>query len=102
MVDFARQYEQIREEVLAAIEQVCKSQHFILGSEVASFEQRVAGFTGATAAIGCASGTDAIFLALAAANIGPGDEVLTTPFSFFATASSITRVGARPIFADVD
>jgi dTDP-4-amino-4,6-dideoxygalactose transaminase len=102
MVDFARQYEQIRSAVLAAIERVCSSQQFILGDEVASFERRVAGFTGSKAAVGCASGTDAIFLALAAANVGAGDEVLTTPFSFFATASSITRVGARPIFADID
>ncbi len=102
MLDLSRQYSAIREEVLAAIERVCDSQQYILGSEVAEFEKRVAEFTGAQAAVGCASGTDAIFLALAAANIGPGDEVLTTPFSFFATASSITRVGARPVFADVD
>jgi dTDP-4-amino-4,6-dideoxygalactose transaminase len=101
MLDFSRQYAQIRDEVLAAIERVCDSQHYILGSAVTEFEQRTAEFIGATA-VGCASGTDAIFLALAAARIGPGDEVLTTPFSFFATASSITRVGARPVFADVD
>jgi dTDP-4-amino-4,6-dideoxygalactose transaminase len=102
MLDFSRQYAQIRDEVLAAIEQVCDSQHYILGGAVAEFEQRTAEFLGVKATVGCASGTDAIFLALAAAKIGPGAEVLTTPFSFFATASSITRVGARPIFADVD
>ena len=101
MLDFSRQYAQIRNEVLAAIGRVCDSQQYILGSAVTEFERRAAEFIGATA-VGCASGTDAIFLALAAARIGPGDEVLTTPFSFFATASSITRVGARPIFADVD
>src|SRR2546423_13952689 len=102
MLDFSRQYQQIREEVLAAIEGVCSSQQYILGSEVANFEKRAAEFLGARSAVGCASGTDAIFLALAAAKVGPGDEVLTTPFSFFATASSIIRVGARPIFADID
>ncbi len=102
MLDLARQYSKIRQEVLAAIERVSDSQQYILGSEVEEFEKRVSEFTGAGAAIGCASGTDAIFLALAAAKIGPGDEVLTTPFSFFATVSSIIRVGARPLFADVD
>jgi dTDP-4-amino-4,6-dideoxygalactose transaminase len=102
MLDFSRQYAQIRDEVLGAIEKVCDSQQYILGSAVTDFEQRAAKFLGTEAAVGCASGTDAIFLALAAARIGPGDEVLTTPFSFFATASSITRVGARPIFADID
>ena len=102
MLDFSRQYAQIRDEVLAAIEKVCDSQQYILGRAVTEFEQRAAEFLGTEAAVGCASGTDAIFLALAAAKVGPGDEVLTTPFSFFATASSITRVGARPIFADVD
>src|SRR5215813_1587312 len=101
MLDFSRQYAQIRDEVLAAIERVCDSQQYILGSAVTEFEQRASEFLGATT-VGCASGTDAIFLALAAARIGPGDEVLTTPFSFFATGSSITRVGARPIFADID
>jgi dTDP-4-amino-4,6-dideoxygalactose transaminase len=101
MLDFSRQYAQIRDEVLAAIERVCDSQQYILGSAVTEFEQRASEFLGSTT-VGCASGTDAIFLALAAARIGPGDEVLTTPFSFFASASSITRVGARPIFADID
>src|SRR5438874_665865 len=102
MLDFSRQYAQIRDEVLAAIKRVCDSQQYILGSAVTEFERRAAEFIGAKATVSCASGTDAIFLALAAAKIGPGDEVLTTPFSFFATASSITRVGARPIFADID
>ena len=102
MLDFSRQYAQIRDEVLAAIAGVCDSQQYILGNAVTEFERRAAEFIGAKATVGCASGTDAIFLALAAAKVGPGDEVLTTPFSFFATASSITRVGARPIFADID
>ena len=101
LLDLARQYEQIREPVLAAIERVCSSQHFILGSEVDALEQELTEFTGAKAAVACASGTDALWLALLALGIKPGDAVITTPFSFFASASSIARVGARPIFADV-
>lgn len=102
MLDLQRQYAQIREPVLAAIERVCDSQHFILGAEVEAFEREVAAFTGSTAAVGCASGTDALWLALAAAGIQPGDAVITTAFSFFASASAIVRAGARPVFADVD
>ncbi|MCL2660226.1 MAG: DegT/DnrJ/EryC1/StrS family aminotransferase [Acidobacteriaceae bacterium] len=102
MLDFSRQYAGIREEVLAAIVKVCDSQRFILGPEVQSFEKSVAGFCRTSHAVGCASGTDALWLAMAAAKIGPGDAVITTPFSFFATVSSILRVGARPILADID
>lgn len=102
VADFSRQYAQIREEVLAAIENVCAGQHFILGEEVRRFEASAAQFCGAAQGIGCASGTDALWLAMAAAEIGPGDAVLTTPFSFFSTVSSILRVGARPILADID
>ena len=102
LLDLSRQYATLRKEVLAAVEAVCDSQHYILGPAVSDFETRAAKFLGANFCIGCASGTDAIFLALAAAGIGPGDEVVTTPFSFFATASSITRIGARPVFADID
>ncbi|MGC9292314.1 MAG: DegT/DnrJ/EryC1/StrS family aminotransferase [Acidobacteriaceae bacterium] len=101
VVDFQRQYQQIREEVLAALERVCASQHFILGEEVRQFEAQAAALCGVDHAIGCASGTDALWLALAAAGIGPGDRVLTTPFSFFATVSSILRCGARPVLADI-
>lgn len=102
LLDLSRQYSALREELLAAIEAVCDSQQFILGPAVNDFETRAARFLGANFCVGCASGTDAIFLALAAAGIGPGDEVVTTPFSFFATASSITRIGARPLFADIN
>lgn len=102
LLDLSRQYASVRAEVLAAVDAVCDSQHYILGEAVTNFETAAAQFLGAKACIGCASGTDAIFLALAAAGIGAGDEVVTTPFSFFATASSITRVGARPVFADID
>jgi dTDP-4-amino-4,6-dideoxygalactose transaminase len=81
---------------------VCASQHFVLGKEVESLEKELAAFTGAAAAVGCASGTDALWLALVAAGVKPGDAVITTTFSFFASASAIVRAGARPIFVDID
>ena len=102
VLDLSRQYAAIRGEVLAAIERVCASQLFILGPEVGALEGEVAAFTGSKAAIGCASGTDALWLALVAAGVRPGDRVITTPFSFFASASSIVRAGAEPVFVDVD
>jgi dTDP-4-amino-4,6-dideoxygalactose transaminase len=102
LLDLHRQYVTIREQVLAAVERVCASQHFILGSEVEALEQEIAALTGAAAAVGCASGTDALWLALVAAGVGPGDSVITTAFSFFASASAIERAGARPVFIDVD
>src|SRR5271154_2266503 len=102
MLDLQRQYEQVRVEVLAAVGRVCASQHYILGPEVEAFERELADFCGAADAVGCASGTDALWLALAAAGVQPGDQVLTTPFSFFASASAIVRAGARPLFADID
>ncbi len=102
MLDFSREFAEIREEVLAAIAAVCESQRFILGPEVARFEQAAAAACGVPFAIGCASGTDALWLALAALKIGPGDAVITTPFSFFATVSSILRAGAKPVLADID
>jgi dTDP-4-amino-4,6-dideoxygalactose transaminase len=102
MLDLSRQYASIREEVLAAVTRVCDSQRYILGDEVAVFEREFAALCGAADAVGCASGTDGLWLALAAAGVGPGDSVITTPFSFFATASSILRAGAKPVFVDVD
>jgi dTDP-4-amino-4,6-dideoxygalactose transaminase len=102
MLDFSRQFTALRPELLAAIEAVCLSQHFILGPQVAAFEQAAATACTVPHAIGCASGTDAIWLALAAANVGPGDAVITTPFSFFASVSAILRCGATPLLADVD
>jgi dTDP-4-amino-4,6-dideoxygalactose transaminase len=102
MLDLRRQYERLKPEVLSAVERVCSSQHYILGSEVEAFERELAAFCGAADAVGCASGTDALWLALAAAGVQPGDMVLTTPFSFFASASAIVRCGARPVFADID
>ena len=102
MLDFQREYADLRTEVLAAIEEVCSSQRFILGPQVERFEKAAAMACGAAHAIGCASGTDALWLALAALEIGPGDAVITTPFSFFATVSSILRAGAQPLLADID
>jgi dTDP-4-amino-4,6-dideoxygalactose transaminase len=102
MLDLQRQYEQVRAEVLAAVGRVCASQHYILGAEVEALERELAEFCGARDAVGCASGTDALWLALAAAGVQAGDQVLTTPFSFFASASAIVRAGARPVFADID
>ena len=102
LLDLRRQYEQIHEEVLAAVERVCASQHFVLGAEVEALEREVAAFTGASAAVGCASGTDALWLALLAAEVQPGDAVVTTAFSFFASASAIVRAAARPVLVDVD
>src|SRR6266851_3061288 len=102
LLDLSRQYAAIRREVLAAIERVCASQQFILGSEVMALENEIVELTGAKEAVGCASGTDALWLALAAAGIGPEDRVITTPFSFFASASAIVRCGAEPLFVDVD
>jgi dTDP-4-amino-4,6-dideoxygalactose transaminase len=102
MLDLRRQYAQLREEILAAVERVCSSQHFILGVEVEALEHELAAFCGTTHAIGCASGTDALWLALAAVGVQPGDTVITTAFSFFASASAIVRAGARPVLLDVD
>jgi dTDP-4-amino-4,6-dideoxygalactose transaminase len=102
MLDLQRQYEQVRAEVLGAVGRVCASQHYILGPEVEAFEREIAGFCGVREAVGCASGTDALWLALVAAGVQPGDQVLTTPFSFFASASAIVRAGATPVFSDID
>jgi dTDP-4-amino-4,6-dideoxygalactose transaminase len=102
LLDLHRQYQQIREEVLAAVERVCASQQFVLGAEVEALEHEIAAFTGASEAVGCASGTDALWLALLAAGIHAGDAVITTAFSFFASASAIVRAGARPVLVDVD
>src|SRR4051812_48155121 len=102
MLDLSRQYATLRKEMTKAIERVCESQHYILGEDVAAFEKEAAEFLGVKFAIGCASGTDAIWLSLLAAGINPSDEVITTPFSFFATASTIIRAGAKPVFVDVD
>jgi dTDP-4-amino-4,6-dideoxygalactose transaminase len=102
LLDLQRQYKQIQSEVLSAIERVCGSQHFILGAEVEAFERELAAYCGTAHGVGCASGTDALWLALLAIGIQPGDQILTTPFSFFASGSAIARIGARPVFVDID
>jgi dTDP-4-amino-4,6-dideoxygalactose transaminase len=102
LLDLRRQYQGMREEMLAAIARVCDSQSFILGPEVEALESEIAALTGAAFAVGCASGTEALWLALVAAGVKPGDSVITTPFSFFASASAIVRAGATPIFVDVN
>jgi dTDP-4-amino-4,6-dideoxygalactose transaminase len=101
-LDLKAQFATIRAEVMAAVTNVLESQHFILGDEVRLFEEKVASALNATHAISCASGTDALILAMLAAGVGPGDEVITTPFSFIATAGSIARVGAQPVFVDIE
>src|SRR5258708_14629853 len=98
MLDLSRQYEQIREKILAAVERVCASQHFILGEEVAALEKEVAAFTGVNSAVACASGTDALWLALLAAGIQSGDSVVNTPFSFFAYTTAILHIRSQPVF----
>jgi dTDP-4-amino-4,6-dideoxygalactose transaminase len=102
MLDLKRQYATIRDEVRTAIDQVCESQALVLGDEVSALEREMAAYLGAASAVGCSSGTDALWLALAAAGVTAGDSFLTTPFTFFASASSITRCGATPVFADID
>jgi len=102
MLDLKRNYARIREEVSDAVTGVLESQAFILGPEVSAFEDECSAYLDGARAIGCASGTDALVLALMALDVGPGDEVITTPYSFFATVSCITRLGAVPVFADVD
>ncbi len=102
MLDLKRQYQPLQQELLNALAHVLDTQQFILGESVASFERAAADQLGAAHAIGCSSGTDALWLALAAAEIGPGNAVVTTPFSFFASVSCILRAGATPVLADID
>src|ERR1700722_16146047 len=102
LLDLKAQFAQIRAEVMPVIDRVCASQHFILGEHVHALEEEVARYCGASAGIGVSSGTDALLIALMALGIGAGDEGITSPFTFFATAGTIARAGARPVFCDID
>jgi len=102
LLDLKAQFAQIRAEVMPVIDKVCAGQHFILGEHVRALEEEVARYCAASFGIGVSSGTDALLLALMALGIGAGDEVITSPFTFFATAGTIARAGARPLFCDID
>ena len=101
-IDLVAQHQTIREEVREAVDRIFETQTFVLGEEVEQLEAEIASYCDARYAIGCASGTDALILSLLAVGIEPGDEVITSPFTFFATAGAIHRVGARPVFADIE
>src|SRR5215208_2179386 len=102
LLDLQAQFGPIREQVLSAVVRICDSQRFVLGPEVDAFEQQMALMLEVKHAIGVSSGTDALLVALMALGIGRGDEVVTSPYSFFATAGAVARVGATPVFVDID
>ena len=102
LLDLKAQYAQIRADVMPIIEEVCASQRFILGEHVLALEAEVAAYCASAAGIGVSSGTDALLLALMALGVGVGDEIITSPFTFFATAGTIARLDARPVFCDID
>lgn len=102
MVDVVGQYQKIKPEVDAAVHRILDSGQFILGKEVGELECQIAGYLGTKFAVGCASGTDALQIAMMALDIGPGDEVITTPFTFVATTETIVLLGAKPVYVDID
>lgn len=102
LLDLRAQYAPMKEEILAAVAEICDSQRFILGDKVETLEKELADYCRSGAAVGVSSGSDALLIALMAEKIRPGDEVITTPFTFFATVGAIVRAGAKPVFADID
>lgn len=101
LLDLKSQYRVIKQEVMSAIEAVCDEQGFVLGPRVSAFEEAIAQYIGSRYAIGCASGSDALLLSLMAMGVKAGDEVITIPFTFFATVSTISRLGAKPVLVDI-
>ncbi|MDP3091952.1 MAG: DegT/DnrJ/EryC1/StrS family aminotransferase [Nitrospira sp.] len=101
LLDLKAQFQPLRAEIMSAVQTVCDEQGFILGPRVAAFEESLAKYVGARYAIGCASGSDALLLSLMAMGVGQGDEVITVPFTFFATAGAVSRLGAKPVFIDI-
>lgn len=102
LLDLKAQYDSLRAEIEPAIRDVCESQWFVMGPNVIELEEKIAEYSNAAHGIGVSSGTDALLVALMAFDIGPGDEVITSPFTFFATGGVIARLGARPVFCDID
>jgi dTDP-4-amino-4,6-dideoxygalactose transaminase len=102
LLDLQAQYATIQDKVRAAVDEVLKSQRFILGAQVAALEKEIADYCGVPFAVGVASGTDALLLSLKALGVGPGDAVVTVPFTFFATAGVVVNLGARPVFVDIE
>ena len=102
LLDLRAQYAPMKEEILAVIAEICDSQRFILGDKVEAFEKELADYCTSGAAVGVSSGSDALLIALMAEGIKPGDEIITSPFTFFATVGAIVRAGAKPVFADID
>ena len=102
LLDLRAQYASIRDEIRGVLDEVCEAQAFIGGAKISELERALTATCGAAGACGCSSGTDALLMCLMAENLGPGAEVITTPYSFFATAGVVHRVGARPVFVDID
>ena len=102
LLDLKAQYRQIKDPVRAAIDEVCDSQWFVMGPQVKELEERIASYSECLSGVGVSSGTDALLVALMALEVGPDDAVITTPYTFFATGGTIARLGARPLFCDID